>query len=163
MKDIAFLRTSDYDSSQTRMRITPDWITWAWGVRNKDIEDFLEIYSDMEWVRVDVDGKYVYAVDYPTADRVICSGVCNLDDDIQLVDFRAAKHCIKIQKVEYWDEYSDMPMERFDVKNPFAAIISPVRLDPRTLYRFYGEERRCPGSVNTKWVREAVILGKEYW
>ena len=162
MKNVVFLRTSDYDSSQARVRITPDWITWAWGVRNKDIEKFLDIYSDAEWVRVSVDGKYVYAVNYPAADRIICSGVCNLDDDIQLVDFNA-KHCVEIQKKAYYEEYTDVWMEGFGVKNPFAAIISPVQLRPEALELIYDEEKLYPGSANKDWMKEVITPRGEDW
>jgi len=157
VKNVVFLRTSNYDSSQACMRITPDWITWAWPVRNKDVEKFLDIYSYAEWVKVDVDGKYVYAVNYPAADRVICSGVRKEDDDIQLVDFDAAKHCIKIQKVMSCEDYTNIWTEEFDVKSPFAAIISPFPLKPSALYYFYDEEKRNPGIINEEWIKEVVM------
>ena len=156
MKNVAFLRTSDYDSSQARMRITPDWITWAWGVQNKDVEKFLGIYSYAEWVKVDVDGKYVYAVNYPAADRVICSGVRKEDDDIQLVDF-SAEHCVEITKIGYCDDYGDIPGEYDDVESPFAAIISPFPLKPSALYYFYDEEKLNPGIINEEWIKEVVM------
>ena len=161
MKNVAFLRTSDYDSSQARMRITPDWITWAWPVRNKDVEKFLDIYSYAEWVKVDVDGKYVYAVNYPAADRVICSGVRKEDDDIQLVDFRA-EHCVEITKIGYCDDYGDIPGEYDDVKSPFAAIISPIPLKPEALELFYDKEKRDPGFINEEWMK-GVVMDEDYW
>jgi len=134
---VKFLRTPQYNNSQAVRRLTPKWVKWAWAIRDEDVKGFLEDYDDVEWEEVDVNGKYVYAIDFQKADQYV-TGVS--DEIPELEPFDPEKHCLQKTFITEFDEFGLTSEYRY-WQNPYAVIISPIPLPPDALH--------------DKWVRES--------
>jgi len=136
-----FLHARNYDNSKCKRRLTPKWLIWTWCLQEEDLKDFLEEYKDGKWEFIDVQGKYLYAVDF----RSINKFVCGISDFIPLIEpFKAEKHSIN----KVWD----VEETHYYFTNPYAVIVSPIPLR-RDALRVFWEFRKF---IDEEWIKDLV-------
>jgi hypothetical protein len=166
---ITFLRTPQYDNTEARRKITPSWLTWAWGMRGDDREKILKTYPEVEWEEVDTNGHFVYAIDYEAVNEVICSDEREEEEDfvmsyeeeddphekLKLIPF-SEEHCVRAVARPLFDELSDGSYQKigetYGVKTPYAALISPIPLKEDAISEFLS----VGDSIEDLWVRDLV-------
>ena len=139
-----FLATSQYDSSRCE-RYWGDaghlWLLnefygfkalWAWAVKEEDVEDFLNIYLDVEWSEIQIGERFFYTVDFRRFDQWVM-GIIPWEELPPLEEFDPGSHTI--EKIVEWgyEDFSPHPEERPTVRtvrfaNPWAVLVSPAPL-----------------------------------
>lgn len=115
------LRTRTFDNSKSKYvpqflnyDFEPIDVKWCWSVKERDLDSFLQEYSDVEWERVKP-SEHTYAIDYKLFDRIVCG--YHFPKSIVLEPFDPEKHSLqKVVVIEDYDTY-----EYFE--NPWAIIV----------------------------------------
>ncbi len=141
MKGIKILQTSQYDSSRCErywenageLWLIPIYFedrhaSWAWAVKEEDLEEFFKEYSDVDWKEVEVGKRFAYAVDFYDFDQWV-TGKADWEDLPELKEFDPAQHTIEKEYDYEWPgpEYGNdnvIPI----LNSPWAILISPVPL-----------------------------------
>jgi hypothetical protein len=125
---MVFLRTPTFDNCRCRyiihfyseMQRLP--VTWCWSIREEDLKDFLETYSDVPWVEVKPT-RYAYALNYRLVDEIVTNKP-ELLETLELEPFNEQKHSLVKKPVVFSDAYY-AEFIGYNFENPYAVVVLP--------------------------------------